>query len=387
MGTRSAGAVACLLGALAALPALAPPGPAQSAEAATTSAVVPSRAHRSLDLDRPALSSTRARLTGRALSATHAVQLERRTQRGWRATGTLPVRGGRFRTHVARLPGPQRVRVSAGPRHSQVRRIAALRPADACGPRPRKDRKTYWSCTFDDDFDGATLDRTRWRPVTAFSSGNLLGAGSCYLDDPSVVSVADGALHLSVRQLPTFTLCPTGSPLLASSYAAGMVNTAGLFSQQYGRFEVRYRSAAVTGPGLQEVFWLWPDARFGADRPWPATGEIDVAETYSVRADLAVPFLHYTANDNGGPIPGTNTAWDCTAWRGEWHTYTLEWSPTRIEVWVDGDSCLVNTSDDAAFDKSYLLNLTAALGIADNSYTESFPLPATMDVDYVRVWS
>ena len=172
--------------------------------------------------------------------------------------------------------------------------------------------------------------------MTSYSSGNMIGAGACYLDDPSVVSVADGALHLSVLALAAPMLCPSGSPVIWSSNAAGMVSTSGLFSQQYGRFEARYRSAAVSGPGLQEAFWLWPDHRYGSDGPWPMSGEIDIAETYSVRPDLAIPFLHYTANDNGGPIPGTNTAWDCTAWRGAWHTYTLEWSPSRIQVWVDG---------------------------------------------------
>ena len=386
MGTRTIGVLACLLGVLAALPVVAPSSTAGSAGAAAPPSAAPLRSHRTIDLDRPRLSTTRARLTGRTAGTTRRVQLERRTDHGWRAVGALSVRHGRFRTHVTLRVTAQQVRVSAGGQHSQVRRIAARRPVDACGQRPRKDPEHWWSCTFHDDFDGDTLDRGRWRAVTSFSSGNLIGAGACYLDDPSVVSVADGALHLSVRSLPSPMLCPTGSPILFSSHAAGMVSTSGLFSQQYGRFEARYRGAAVTAPGLQEAFWLWPDGRYGADRPWPASGEIDVAETYSVRPDLAIPFLHYTANDNGGPVPGTNTAWDCTAWRGDWHTYTLEWSPSRIQVWVDGRSCLVNTSGDAAFDKRYIVNLTAALGIGDNTYVGGFALPATMDVDYVRVW-
>ena len=366
MGTRSVSVLACLL-VLA-----GPPG-----------AAVPERP--ALHLDRPGLSSTGARLTGHAPGSVRTVELQRRVHGRWRAVRELVVRHGRFQTHLKRRAGPQQVRVSADGRHSQVRRIAARRQVDGCGPRPRKDRETRWSCTFHDDFDGGALDRSRWHAVTSFSSGNLLGAGACYLDDPSVVSVADGALHLTVRSLPSPMVCPSGSPILFSSYAAGMVSTSGLFSQQYGRFEARLRGAAVPGPGLQEAFWLWPDHRYGSDHPWPASGEIDVAETYSVRADLAIPFLHYTANDNGGSIPGTNTAWDCTAWRGEWHTYTLEWSPSRIEVWVDGRSCLVNSSSDSAFHKRYIVNLTAALGIADNAYVGGFPLPATMDVDYVRV--
>ncbi len=336
-----------------------------------------------LHLDRPRLSATAARLTGQATGGVRRIELQRRTDHGWRTVGAQDVRHGRFRMHVRRRATAQQVRVAAGGQRSEVRRIAARRPADACGPRPRKERDTRWSCTFHDDFDGGALDRSRWRTVTQFASANFVGAGACYLDDPSVVSVADGALHLTVRALPAPMVCPAGSPVIFSSNAAGMVSTSGLFSQQYGRFEARYRSAAAAGPGLQEAFWLWPDSRYGADHPWPASGEIDIAETYSVRSDLAIPFLHYA---DGVSSPGVNTAWDCTARRGEWHTYTLEWAPSRIEIRVDGRSCLVNTSADPAFDKRYLVNLTAALGITDNTYLGAFPLPAAMDVDYVRVW-
>jgi len=372
MGTRSASAAACLLTLVALV--CVPLSP------------VAARPGGPLHLDRPRLTTTHARLTGAAPDGVRTVELQRRTPHGWRAVAELSASGGRFRTSVLLRARGQRVRVAAGGRVSEVRRIAALRPADGCGPRPPKVGGGLWSCTFADDFDGTALDRSRWATVTRYSSANMIGAGACYLDDPSVVSVADGALHLSVRQLPVPMLCPS-NPVIFSGNAAGMVSTAGLFSQQYGRFEARYRSAAVSGPGLQEAFWLWPDTRYAADRPWPASGEIDVAETYSVRPDLVIPFLHYTANDNGGPVPGTNTAWDCAAPRGDWHTYTLEWSPTRLQIWVDGRSCLVNTSDDPAFDKRYVVNLTAALGITNNTYGGAFPLPATMDVDYVRVWS
>jgi hypothetical protein len=378
MGTRSGRVAACLL-VLAGLPLLAAPLVVAPGSAAP-------RGHPSLRLDEPTLSTARARLTGRAPGGVRTVHLERRTAHGWRTVADLAVHGGRFRGHVVRRAQPQRVRVTAAGRHSQVRRIDARQPVDRCGPRPRRDGHGFWTCTFDDEFDGTAVDHSRWTTVTSFYSGSVLGAGACYLDDPSVVSVGGGALHLSVRDLPGLAFCPSGSPFPLSSHAAGMLTTMGRFSQQYGRFEVRLRPAAVPSAGLQEAFWLWPDPQYGADHPWPASGEIDVVETYSKYPDVGVPFLHYTANDNGGPVPGTNTAWDCHALRGEWHTWTLEWTPDTIHIWVDGRSCLVNTSNDPAFDKRYVVNLTAALGIGDNTYVGGFALPTTLDVDYVRVW-
>jgi hypothetical protein len=53
---------------------------------------------------------------------------------------------------------------------------------------------------------------------------------------------------------------------------------------------------------------------------------------------------------------------------------------------VNGRSCLVNTSADPAFQKPYIVSLTQMLGTATNAYDGRTPLPATMSVDYVRVW-
>ena len=83
---------------------------------------------------------------------------------------------------------------------------------------------------------------------------------------------------------------------------------------------------------------------------------------------------------------GTNTAWNCAAQRGVYNTYTLIWGSNRLEIQVNGKTCLVNTSADAAFQKPYIMALTQALGAAGNEYDGRAPIPATMNVDYVKVW-
>jgi beta-glucanase (GH16 family) len=256
-------------------------------------------------------------------------------------------------------------------------------PADDCGPRPAKADGTLWACTLADNFTGTELNRKVWMPQTIFKSGSNT-AWTCYLDDPSTISVHDDALHLTMRKLSEPQPC-AGQKNQPTSYVSGMVSTYRLFSQQYGRFEARIKNTATTAPGLQESFWLWPDDRY-SNGLWPAAGEIDIAETYSQYPDLAVPFLHYTATDNGGPVPGLNTAWDCVAKRGEYNTFTLEWTATQLEIEVNGKTCLVNTTSDPAFQKPYIVALTQLMGVGGNAYTGQAPLPATMTIDYVRVW-
>ena len=68
--------------------------------------------------------------------------------------------------------------------------------------------------------------------------------------------------------------------------------------------------------------------------------------------------------------PGLNTAWDCVAQRGEYNTYTLEWTATRLEIKVNGTTCLVNTSGDPAFQKPYIVALTQLMVFVEMSTPE-----------------
>jgi beta-glucanase (GH16 family) len=265
---------------------------------------------------------------------------------------------------------------------------AAATPARAeslsaveCGPTVKKPGGGTWACTFADEFTGTSLDRTKWLPQVYHGSGSPTRA--CFVDSADNISVGDGTLKLTVRKATTPVVCDGAS----ADYTSGSVSTYHRFSQQYGRFEARMKVQYTWGstPGLQEAFWMWPDDRVPSDVQWPAAGEIDVAELYSQFSRYAVPFLHYTANDNGGPIPGVNTAY-CSAVRGRYNTYTLTWTPTTLTILVNGKSCLVNTSGDPAFQKPYILALTQALGVGGNALRSNTPMPATMHVEYVRAW-
>jgi beta-glucanase (GH16 family) len=225
-----------------------------------------------------------------------------------------------------------------------------------------------------------------WVPQTNFVTGTA-AAHACYRDDPRNVSVSGGTLNLTVRKESSPIPCVNKSLGATADYSSGMVTTYRQWSQKYGRFEARFKVPATTATGLQEDFWLWPDDRDATNLVWPAAGEIDVAELYSQYPTLNIPFLHYTAWDNGGPVPGLNTSWTCAAPRGVFNTYTLEWTATQLSIAVNGKTCLVNKSGDIAFQRRYIMAFTQGLGTATNALNPSTPVPSTMNVDYVRVWS
>lgn len=334
-------------------------------------------------------------VSGRTPRRSAVVRIDRRVGARWVLVARTRSHHHRYAATVALTAGSvARLKVTSG-RHSRV--FTALAPAaaatarppkpqptqyDACGARPQKADGTLWSCTFHDDFDGTALDSTKWVPMTAFVTGDKDAGFACYVNSPNNISVGGGMLTLTLRKEATAQPCGSTTSTVSSSYTSGSVSTYHLFSQQYGRYEARIRNTATSAQGLHEAFWLWQDDQDTTVDPGN-TGEIDVSETYSQYDSLAVPFLHYAAAPS--PQPGVNTAY-CSAERGVWNTYTLEWTPTTITVLVNGHTCLVNTSADPVFHHRYIVNLTQALGSGTNTLTDATPIPATMDVDYVRVW-
>jgi beta-glucanase (GH16 family) len=333
-------------------------------------------------------------VSGRTATRHPRVRVERRTPSGWALVTKVRARKHHYRAALSLAAGSsQRFRVTSDKRSrafvvtmSSRTASPAKKPApptqyDDCGARPAKADGTLWSCTFDDEFSGTTLDRTKWLPNTAFVTGSQ-SAYTCYRDDPANVNVDGGALNLTMVKLDAPASCALA--VAPTQYMSGSVTTSRLFSQQYGRFEARMKTPAVSSPGLHEAFWLWPDDRYSTIN-WPASGEIDIAETFSAYPSIAGSYLHYDSPQSSLLL--SSNAKNCAAQRGVWNTYTLEWGPSRIETFVNGKSCLVNTSGDPAFQKRYVINLTEAMGGATwNQLTDPSVLPATLQFDYVRVW-
>jgi hypothetical protein len=336
---------------------------------------------------RPSVSDGTTTFRGRTSKPRVRVRLQRRQTAGWVDVGARrSSRKGRFtfREPVPTLDTRYRARW-----YRQTSRTRLVRGRDECGVRPRKPDGTLWSCTLAEGFGGSELDRRIWTPMKqrGRDEDSARGALACNVDDPRTVAVRSGALHLTVQRVSDDLRCPVGLDLISrpGEYVSGSVTTKWKFTQKYGRFEARYKSTATRYPGLHEAFWMWP-AQDLLDLLWPAAGEIDIAETYSQYPDLVVPFLHYGRDDNGGPVPGLNTAWDCPAQRGEWNTYVLEWTADRLTISANGRLCLTNTSGAPSFRKRFFIMLTQLIGRGNNAYDGRAPLPATMKVDHVKVW-
>jgi beta-glucanase (GH16 family) len=245
-----------------------------------------------------------------------------------------------------------------------------------------------WRCAFADDFNGTALDAAKWQPLTTEST-NLRGAGDCWVDGSENIAVGDGFLRLtSQREDSPFTCTMADGTTDESQISSGSVTTYGRFAQAYGRWEIRTRFPEVTLPGSQGALWLTPHAdSYG---PWPASGEIDVAEYYSLYPDRVVPYIHY--NLSGADSTVTNTrCYVADPWK--FHTYSMVWTARRIVITIDDATCVDHEIHPASplsgsqpFDQPFVVNLAQAMGVGKNAPIAGTPLPLTTEVDYVRVW-
>ncbi|PJJ54916.1 carbohydrate-binding protein [Hymenobacter chitinivorans] len=164
-------------------------------------------------------------------------------------------------------------------------------------------------------------------------------------------------------------------------YTSARMKTQGLKQFTFGKIEARMK--LPLGQGLWPAFWML-GANIGSVG-WPACGEIDVMEHINAE-NKVYGTVHWDSNGHaeyGGNIITSPDAY---------HVYSVEWEPTYIRWFVDGVkyheiNITGGTGSTEEFQRPFflLLNLAVAGNWPGQTVDES-KLPATMFVDYVRVY-
>ena len=219
-----------------------------------------------------------------------------------------------------------------------------------------------------DEFNGTAVNTSNWAFETG---GGGWGNNEKQYYQASNATVANGELVITARKQPV-----GGMP-----YTSARLKTQGLKQFAFGRMEARVK--VPLGQGLWPAFWML-GANIGSVG-WPACGEIDVLE--QVNADSrCYGTVHWDSNGHaqyGGNVATTPNVY---------HVYSVEWTPTYIRWFVDGakyhEITITNgTGGTEEFQRPFflLLNLAVAGDWPGQTVDES-KLPATMNVDYVRVY-
>ncbi len=220
-----------------------------------------------------------------------------------------------------------------------------------------------WTLKFSDDFNGTTLDTSKWVP--SWFGGNTgitkpvndTYEESCY--DPSNVSVGGGVVNIAAQ---TRSCRATNNKTY--NYASGIINSYGKYNFTYGVMEARVWIPPGTGRGQN-----WP-AFWTNGENWPTTGEIDVVEVLG--GEMCYHF-HYDGGAPGGCASTTATA--------GWHTFSAKWQPGSITYYYDGQQVGQITQGVTSAPMYLIINFGLSSQLSPPIVT-----PSNMQVDYVRVW-
>ena len=246
---------------------------------------------------------------------------------------------------------------------------------------------------FFDDFSGSSLS-SAWEVISRHGE---YSQSETECNVPGLVQVTNGALNITTVARPTvcgdFNL--DGSARHQPStwpYATGDVQWTNL-SFTYGRVTVRARFPArettlwpaiwLLGSNCQQSNPLSADTPFGG---CPSLNSPSYAEIDMVECDLnnwcQLALANLTNSGSGGQgFPTCGFPVD-----GNWHVFTLDWTPRGVFVGVDGRDSGCSFQSPAWTIPStplFLILQTQTGGVGGTPFDTL--LPATLQVDFVRV--
>jgi beta-glucanase (GH16 family) len=197
-------------------------------------------------------------------------------------------------------------------------------------------------------------------------------------------SARDGRGHLAIVARREIATGPDGR---TRSYTSARLTTRGRFSTTHGRFEARMKIPA--GRGLWPAFWMLGDDIDGVG--WPGSGEIDVMEALGHDPKTVHGTLHGPGSGAAGELGSSFVAPRSLA--TDFHTYAVSWSPDAVTWLLDGKAyatvgpAIRQRGWSSIFNRPFHLLLNLAVGGTwPGSPDASTPLPATLLVDWVRVY-
>lgn len=174
-----------------------------------------------------------------------------------------------------------------------------------------------WTLVFNDEFDGTTLDRTKWDTYSCTVCPDV-GSG-IYMDANEVES--EGTLKLIAR---------ADNPVCGSTtrpYSFGMIRANWSYSFQYGLFVERAKMPS--NPGFFPTFWSTGGQNGSGS-------EIDVFEYGTCSPGILAETLHRQYDFNGDVGQDQTKTQTNMNLSSNFHLYSAAWDPYRIVYYIDG---------------------------------------------------
>jgi beta-glucanase (GH16 family) len=252
-----------------------------------------------------------------------------------------------------------------------------------------------WQLVWSDEFDGEALDAGKWN-IEEWPARKVNDEDQAYTARPENIRLEDGLLVIEARK----------EEYQGGHYTSGRVHSSGKGDFLYGRIEVRAR--LPRGRGTWPAIWMLPSDPYryatscteGEDwqgsstcNAWPNSGEIDIME----HVGYQMGHVHGTVH---------NEAYYWLKWEqrkgriliddvdAAFHTYALEWTPERIDIYVDDSLYFTYMNEHDGwrswpYDQPFHLVLNVAVGGGwgrAGGPIDDTVFPQRMLIDYARVY-
>jgi beta-glucanase (GH16 family) len=233
-----------------------------------------------------------------------------------------------------------------------------------------------FTLVFSDEFETpGSLDPTKWGYEIGYVRND---EKQYYTSRPDNVRVEGGMLVIEGRK----------ESYQGYGYTSASVNTLGRFAPRYGKVEVRAK--LPMGRGSWPAIWMLGTSisRVG----WPTCGEIDIMENVGFDPLRIHASVHTAAYNHtiGTQKTASTLVSDPSA---DFHVYTMEWYPDRIETFVDGTRYFTFRNEGTGsrswpFDEPQYLLINLALGGSwgGQQGIDDSRFPHRYLVDYVRMY-
>ncbi|HTU43642.1 MAG TPA: glycoside hydrolase family 16 protein [Bryobacteraceae bacterium] len=238
---------------------------------------------------------------------------------------------------------------------------------------------TDWRLVWSDEFNGSANsapDPYKW---TYDLGGGGWGNGELETYTENRANVfQDGAGHLVIRAIKTES----------GGYLSARLKTQGRFTVKYGKIEARMK--IPYGQGMWPAFWMLGDDVVTAG--WPTCGEIDVMENIGKEPSVVHGTVHGPGYSGAHGISASFSLPGSPPLSRDFHIYGIEWSPERVEFFLDGKSYQTVTPASLpagakwVYDHPFFLLLNLAVGGSwPGNPDQTTVFPQDLLVDWVRV--
>ena len=242
-----------------------------------------------------------------------------------------------------------------------------------------KDRLLVWH----DEFDGETLDTSKWRYATHNSGGSEQQAYTVARTEN--VRLENSNLVLEAKK---------DGYVSGYTWSSGRIDTSGLAGFKYGRLEAKLKYDVVSG--AFPAFWTIGTCAYyptGEDihgvhkskgTQWAQNGEIDMFEGRGTNGEI-VQGGWYNQDDGKGNLQMIFGSKNIDA--SQYHVYAVEWTETTMIAYIDGvETGRKNISDITSWQRPQYIILNMAVG-STGGYPADDCTSMKMEVDWVRVYA